>query len=72
MADVYEELPLEDALLKRGVSKMLKQGNFVNGYTILIMVNDKPILFDVHNTKNGKWKKTLDNYNVASHGKRSR
>jgi len=69
MADVYEELPLEDALLKRGVSKMLKQGNFVNGYTILIMVNDKPILFDVHNTKNGKWKKTLDNYNVASMGK---
>lgn len=46
----------------------MKQGNFVEGYTILIIVNDKSILFDVHNTKNGKWKKTLEKYNVASMG----
>jgi len=68
MTYVYQELPLDEALLKRGVSKMVKQGNFVDGYTILIIVNDKTILFDVHNTKNGKWKKTLQNYYVASMG----
>jgi DNA replicative helicase MCM subunit Mcm2 (Cdc46/Mcm family) len=69
MTDTYQELPLEEALVKRGVTKMVKQGNFVEGYTILIIVNDKAILFDVHNTKNGKWKKTLENYNIASMGK---
>lgn len=68
MSDIYQELPLDDVLIKRGVTKMVKQGNFAEGYTILIMVNDRPILFDVHNTKNGKWKKTLENYTVSSMG----
>jgi hypothetical protein len=48
MSDIYQELPLDDALIKRGVTKMVKQGNFAEGYTILIMVNNRPILFDVH------------------------
>jgi DNA replicative helicase MCM subunit Mcm2 (Cdc46/Mcm family) len=68
----YQELPISDGLKQRGVSKMIKQGDFVNGYTICIYFNqyntDKVIRFDVHNTKNGKWKKTLANYEEASMG----
>jgi hypothetical protein len=69
MGGVYQELPLDEALLKRGVSRIVKQGNFVDGYTILIVVNDKTILFDVHPTRVAKWKRTMDNFTVAAMGR---
>jgi DNA replicative helicase MCM subunit Mcm2 (Cdc46/Mcm family) len=68
MVDVHKIFELPEALTKRGVIKIQKQGNRTQGYTILIIIKvgnlDKITRFDIGK----RWQKTLENYDIAIMG----
>jgi DNA replicative helicase MCM subunit Mcm2 (Cdc46/Mcm family) len=72
MASTYEKFPIPEALTKRGVKDIIKQGNIAEGYTMSIIIDihniDKYILFDIARKGDKRWIKTLQNFDIASVG----